>query len=571
MDFSSVFYELAATLALAAGLGLVALALRQPLIVAFIATGIIAGPDLLGIVHSVETIDVLAELGISALLFLVGLKLDLSAVRSLGRVAVATGLGQVAFTAVIGCALCLALGMDVLTAVYVAIALTFSSTIIVVKLLSDKREVNTLHGRIAIGFLIVQDIVVVIAMIVLGAIGAGSGGGEAKLDIPRVILSGALLLIGIAVFVRYAAEWLVRRIARMPDLMITFAIAWAVLLAAICDYIGLGKELGGLLAGVSLATTSFRESIASRLTSVRDFLLLFFFLALGRELHLTILGDQIPAALLLSAFVLIGNPLIVMIIMGSMGYRKRTGFLSGLTVAQISEFSLIFIAMGVTLGHVSEESVSLVTLVGLVTITLSTYMIQYSSRLYSWLEPHLSRFERREPEREPQKPRPAESKKELEAIVFGLGGYGGRIVEILSEAQINVLGVDYDPDIVRAFRSRNIPVVYGDAGDPEFPHTLPLAKARWVIIAIPPTHRSIVHGDCRRVLMGTLRETAFSGCIAVRTHEREEAERLRAAGADIILEPFTVAAGYAVELLAKIREPMKPARHTHEVEDAIHA
>lgn len=570
MDFSSVFYELAAILALAAGLGLLALTLKQPLIVAFIVTGIIAGPDVLGIIHSVDTIDALAELGISALLFLVGLKLDLSAVRSLGRVAVATGLGQVAFTAVLGCALCLALGMDVLTAIYVGIALTFSSTIIVVKLLSDKREVDALHGRIAIGFLIVQDIVVVIAMIVLGAIGAGSSGAEAKLDVPRVVMSGALLLIGVAAFVRYVAERLVRRIARMPDLMITFAIAWAVLLAAICDFIGLGKELGGLLAGVSLATTSFRESIASRLASVRDFLLLFFFLALGRELHLAILGDQIPAALLLSAFVLIGNPLIVMIIMGSMGYRKRTGFLAGLTVAQISEFSLIFIAMGVTLGHVSEESVGLVTLVGLLTITLSTYMIQYSSRLYSWLEPHLSRFERREPQREPQAARPLESNKELEAIVFGLGGYGGRIVDMLVKAKIDVLGVDYDPDIVRAFRSRNIPVVYGDAGDPEFPQTLPLSKARWVIMTMPPTRRSIVHGDCRWVLMGTLREAAFKGRIAVRSHEREEAECLRAAGADVILEPFTAAAGHAIELLGQIRETTKPVRHSRQVEDPAH-
>src|SRR5690606_30012298 len=140
--------------------------------------------------------------------------------------------------------------------------------------------------------------------------------------------------------------------------------------------------------------------IVSRLASLRDFLLLFFFIALGAQLDLRLLGDQILPAVLLSLFVLIGNPLIVMVIMGVMGYRKRTGFLAGLTVAQISEFSLIFVAMGMSLGHVAPEALGLVTLVGLVTIAMSVYMITYSHTLYAWLEPVLGLFERRIPHRE---------------------------------------------------------------------------------------------------------------------------------------------------------------------------
>jgi Kef-type K+ transport system membrane component KefB len=570
---SSVFYELAAILALAAGLGLVALALKQPLIIAFIATGVIAGPDVLGIMNSVETIDLLAEVGISALLFLVGLKLDFHLVRSLGPVVMATGLGQVVFTAVIGFALCLVLGLDVVTAIYVSVALTFSSTIIIVKLLSDKREIDMLHGRIAIGFLIVQDVVVIVAMIALSTLGASTSAHEPSLGIANVILRGVLLLVGIAMFVRYAAEPLIRRIARMPDLLITFAIAWAVVLAAVCDYAGLGKELGGLLAGVSLATTSFRESIASRLASVRDFLLLFFFLALGRALHLTMLSRQVPVALVLSTFVLIGNPLIVMIIMGMMGYRKRTGFLAGLTVAQISEFSLIFMAMGVSLGHVTEDSMGLVTLVGIITITLSTYMIQHSNRLYSRFEPYLSPFERRAREREVFELRSAASGEEPEAVVFGLGGYGGRIVDILSEVNIKVLGVDDDPDIVRAFRMRDIPVVYGDASDPALPQTLSFSRVRWVVIAMSPSDRSMVDADSRWVLMKTLREAGYHGCIAIRSNERGEMERLRAAGADVILEPLTSAASQAVEILGYVRDHRRPVRETRHSEDeeSMHA
>lgn len=165
-------------------------------------------------------------------------------------------------------------------------------------------------------------------------------------------------------FIRYVADRLLGQIARSAELLVIFAVGWAAGLAAVGDAIGFGKELGGLLAGVSLASTPYREAIVSRLASLRDFLLLFFFIALGAGLNLQGLGDELVAAAVLSVFVLVGNPLIVLAIMGAMGYRKRTGFLAGLTVAQISEFSLIFMAMGVNLGHVSESALGLVTLVG---------------------------------------------------------------------------------------------------------------------------------------------------------------------------------------------------------------
>ncbi|MDQ3035211.1 MAG: cation:proton antiporter [Myxococcota bacterium] len=547
MDHSTVFYELAGILALAAAIGLAGMLLKQPLVVAFIATGIIAGPDVLGLVHSADTIALLAEIGIAALLFLVGLKLDVQSVRSLGAVAVATGLGQVTFTAVVGFALCMALGFHPVTSVYVGVALTFSSTIIIVKLLSDKREVDSLHGRIAIGFLIVQDIVVVLAMITLSTIGVGTGGSRAGLGVGGVLGSGLLLVVVVGVFMRYLAEPLMRRIARMPELLVTFAIAWAMLFAAACDYIGLGKELGGLIAGVSLATTTYRESIASRLASLRDFLLLFFFIALGAGLRLTTLGAQVGPALLLSLFVLIGNPLIVMIIMGAMGYRKRTGLLAGLTVAQISEFSLIFMAMGVTLGHVSESSVGLVTLVGLVTITLSTYMILYSQTLYRWLEPYLGWLERRDPYREAHESAPAGEA--YDVILFGLGRYGREIAKALRATDSKILGVDFDPEAVETWRGAGLPGVYGDAGDPEFPVSLPLARARWVIIATPPLALSFAHDDSRLVVMHAVRDAGFRGRIAIRSHDSEDAEHLRTAGADVVMQPFADAAMRTAELL----------------------
>jgi len=323
---ASAFYELTAILALAAVVGFVGLFLRQPMIVSFIAVGVLAGPSGLAIVRSPEHIELLAELGVAVLLFLVGLKLDIKLIRTLGAVSLATGLGQVFFTSVIGFFIGLALGLSAVNSIYVAIALTFSSTIIIIKLLSDKKEVDSLHGRIAVGFLIVQDLVVVLAMMALSALGISTqtnSVGSGWIQIGVVLLYGATLIVLVGPFVRYLATSLVSRIAHSPELLIVFAMGWAALLAALGDHFGFSKELGGLLAGVSLASTPFREAIVARLASLRDFLLLFFFIGLGAKLDLSSLGAQIFPAFVLSVFVLIGNPLIVLTIMG-----YRPGFSS---------------------------------------------------------------------------------------------------------------------------------------------------------------------------------------------------------------------------------------------------
>ncbi|PZX49100.1 transporter (CPA2 family), partial [Cereibacter changlensis] len=476
------FAEVALLLVMAAGIGLVGALARQPLIVSFIAVGLVAGPSALDVVRSDAQIDLLSELGIAVLLFLVGIKLDVKLIRSLGVVSATTGLGQVIFTAFFGYLIGLALGLGQITSLYVAVALTFSSTIIIVKLLSDKREIDALHGQIALGFLIVQDLVVVLAMIVLSAIGIGAPdhGGQAGGSVLTVLASGLALLGAVVLFVRYAANPLTERLARAPELLVIFAMALAAMFAAVGDLVGLGKEVGGLMAGVALASTPYRETIAARLAPLRDFLLLFFFIALGATLDLSLLGANLTGAVVFSLFVLIGNPLIVLAIMGAMGYRKRTGFLAGLTVAQISEFSLIFVAMGVSLGHVGEDALGLVTMVGLVTIAASTYMITYSHQLYALFEPLLGVFERKGTPREPSEAA-AHEVGNCRIIIFGLGRFGTAIGLRLKRRGIRVLGVDFNPQAVRRWRDLGLEAEFGDAGDPEFIAELPFRGAEWML------------------------------------------------------------------------------------------
>ena len=548
------FYEIALLIGLATVLGIIGTLLRQPMIVAFIAAGLLAGPDVLNIVRSTEAVALLSQISIAVLLFLVGLKLDMTLVRNLGRVAVATGLGQVGFTSAIGFVLCLVMGFDWVTSLYVAVALTFSSTIIIVKLLSDKREVDSLHGKIALGFLIVQDLFVVFAMVVVSTMGIGApeahgGGGLGTLVI------GTLALTALAwVFIRHLADPLTRLLGRSGELLVIFAVAWAAGLAAVADLVGLGKELGGLLAGVTLASTPVRDLLGARLAALRDFLLLFFFLSLGAGMDLSTLGAQVGPAVVLSLFVLIGNPLIVLAIMGYMGYRKRTGFLAGLTVAQISEFSLIFMAMGIALGHVEAEAMGLVTLVGLVTITLSVYMITWAQQLYELCAPLLGIFERRTPFRELAEDTPGAEDRPHDVLVLGLGRFGARIAGGLRAAGLRPLGVDFNPESVRLAREAGFDAIMGDAHDPEFLAHLPLGSFSAVVSATPRITGALTEADGHAAATAALREAGFRGMIAVTVDDPAHAGRYRQIGADLVLSPFDDAAEVSVaRLLAQLR------------------
>ncbi|MEX1166415.1 MAG: cation:proton antiporter, partial [Hydrogenophaga sp.] len=285
---NSPFAEIALLLLICALIGAVFVRLRQPVLIAYIVVGVVVGPAVFGLVHAHDQIDLLAQVGVAVLLFAVGLKLDLKHIRHIGPVALATGLGQLSFTIVIGFGIVMALGRDWMEALYVAVALTFSSTIIIVKLLSDKRELDSLHGRIAVGFLIVQDLAVVVAMMTMSAMrGTGGTGGadgsETTLLNVALSLSWRLALAAVVMFVlmRWVLPVVVASMARSQELLLVFAIAWGVALAALGDWAGFSKEAGAFLAGFSLASTPYREAMNARLIGIRDFLLLFFFIDLG--------------------------------------------------------------------------------------------------------------------------------------------------------------------------------------------------------------------------------------------------------------------------------------------------
>jgi len=546
------YTEFAILLILSALIGSILVHLRQPVLIGYIIVGILVGPVVLGLVQAHDQIVLLSEMGVTVLLFTVGLKMDLIYIRNIGPVALVTGIGQLIFTIAFGFALILLIGKGYIEAIYAAVALTFSSTIIIVKLLSDKRELDSLHGRIAIGFLIVQDMAVILAMMVIGTFKGDKG-------ITAIEIAGSLALrlaaAAVVIFpmMRYVLPWLLKTISRSQELLLVFAIAWGAGLAILAELAGFSKEAGAFIAGFSFASTQYREAVNARLSGIKDFLLLFFFIELGAMLNFSVLRDELWPAVALSAFVLIGNPLIVMLIMGYMGYRKRTGFLAGLTVAQISEFSIVFVAMGISLNHIGVDVLGLITIVGLITITVSTYMIRYSQQLYEWLQPCLRFFERSQPYRELA----VESQRRYidrpDIIIFGVGRYGSRLIIKLQKAGIRVLGVDFDPETVRRLLRHNFPMRFGDAENPELLSTLPLEHTKWVVTTLPQL-------ESNRAFLNAIRQTCFRGKIAGMVRDDIQASTLKTAGVDRVVNPFNDAADYASNIfIEEIRKTASPS------------
>jgi len=514
---------IALLIGVAAGMAIIASQLKQPPLIGYLVAGILIA--LLGNFDDLESLEVFSQIGVTLLLFLVGLEMNISELPSLGKVALITGLGQIIFTSFFGFILASILGYSSLSSVYIAVSLTFSSTIIIMKLLSEKNDLGSLYGRIAIGFLLVQDLVAMLILMFLSGLEANV---MTITSVLLLILKAILLLLIVLIFSKYIFPRLIDKVASSgSELLFIVSIAWALVFSVfVSDKLGFTLEIGGFLAGLAFSTLPEHLQIASRMRPLRDFFLTIFFLFLGTKLVVGGVCGVIVPAIIFSVFVLVGNPLIVLILMGLLRYRKRTSFFAGLTVAQISEFSLILMSMGLALGHVSNSEVALVVIVGVITMTLSTYMIMGAEKLYSILDPVLI-FERKK-----TKEISLGKKTDYKDHVILIGGdrTGQEIIPLLKKAGLPFVIVDFNPKVFNKLYAENLPVIFGDITDPDILADININNARIIISTVPSPNDNFS-------LLENIRLHGVKAATIFITHEIKRALEYYNQGASMVIMP----------------------------------
>ncbi len=544
-------FELSIIIIIAAIFGILMKQFKQPFILGYLITGFIIA--YLGWIDlNKDFFKLFSELGIVFLLFLIGLEINYDSLRLVGRQSVILGIGQIIFTFIFGFLIAKVFNFDSLSSVYISIALTFSSTIIIVKLLSEKKDVSSFYGKLSIGFLLVQDLVAILILIFLAGISSGEASQNVFLNVVLAIVKG-IVLFGLIIYIgRRFLPFVFDKAAKSNELLFLISLAWLFLMVTTTKKLGFSLEIAGFLAGIALSNSSENFQISSKLKPLRDFFIMIFFIILGSSFVFSNISKIGLEILIFSLFVLIGNPLIVLILMGILGYRKRTGFLTGLTVAQISEFSLILASLGFKIGHISENVVGLITGVGIITITLSTYLILNADAIFKKIHKYLNIFERKKVLEDNL--RDLQIKKPI--ILIGAHRTGQSIA--LNINPKNLLVIDFDPDIISFLRKNNFDYIFGDISDPDVFEKANIASAKLVISTSPDFNDNMtLLEEIKKI------DSSHSPKIIVRAETEKEALILYEKGADYVILPHftvgeylgkTIAVDPDVKILEKLKE-----------------
>jgi Kef-type K+ transport system membrane component KefB len=472
----NIFVQLSLIIVLATLVASIMRLFKQPLVVGYILTGLLLTPFLLQYPQAAHTLETFSELGVAILLFIVGLHLSPYEVKSFGKGAVKVGILQILVTSGLGFLLSRVLGYPIISSMYLAAAVTFSSTIIVLKTLTDRQELEKLYGRIAIGVLLLQDLVAALLLIWIASSANGNTGAGSFL-LPFVygsLLTAALIFISLKVLPKVFDFF-----AKSKELLFLFSLAWGFGLATLFHFLGLSIEIGALIAGIALSLSPYSIEISSKLKPLRDFFVVMFFILIGSHVVISDLVKLWLPLLVLTVFVLLLKPLIIMLAMGFAGrYKKKTSFMGAISLAQISEFSLIVALLGAKVGHIGEEVLSLITLLAVISIAASTYYMMFSEKLYSRLSKYLKFIQRK------KAVTASDLFTEYDVILFGCHRAGYDFIEVFKHLGQKLLCVDFDPDLVKKLTESGINCRYGDAEDGEFLEEIGISSPKMVVSTI---------------------------------------------------------------------------------------
>ncbi|RQG91546.1 potassium transporter Kef [Natrarchaeobius halalkaliphilus] len=386
--------DFAIIIVVATAIGLIARQLGQPTIIAYIVTGVVLGPVMFDVVTDEGLVDVMAELGLGFLLFLLGMKMRFDDIREILKPITNIAIGQTVLQTALAFLIAWALGVfGTVEILVIALATVFGATPVIVKVLTDKDEITSLPGKIDVGVLIVQDIYLVVVLALFAADSLDNAGEIAQTLAVIFVMMGFIGLFSIASS-RYLLPRVFRRIADNKDVFLIVAIAWAFFFIAIAEGFDLSVEVGAFLAGISLAQLPYSKELEDRITPITDFFILVFFASIGLQIESAAsLFAYWREAIIASLVLMIGNFWIMFYLIDREDFSVETSFLGSINMVQVSEFSLVVGALAITQGYIGDDVLGYLTLMALLTMTVSTYIIAYNHAIYERVAPWFSRFE----------------------------------------------------------------------------------------------------------------------------------------------------------------------------------
>lgn len=531
-------------------------ALRQPLILGYLAAGIVLGPKIgMGIIHDETAINIISEIGLILLLFIIGLEIDLKRLFSAGRMLVLTGITQFPVCVGLGVLFFLSPAFhsnnNTFDALYLAIATSLSSTMIVVKLLYDKYELATLPGRITLGILVFQDIWAILFLSVQPTL--------ATPQIPVLLFSfikGAGLVLLSLLASRFLLSHLFAFIAKVPELLLVTSIAWCFLLSGIAGHIGLSREMGALIAGVSLSAFPYNIDVIAKVINIRDFFVTLFFVGLGLQIPLPSL-QLLGYAAAGSAFLIITRFVSTFPVLYLLGSGLRVGLLPAVNLSQMSEFSLVIASIGLSLGHICHETVSIITLVFTITSIISTYMIQYNHQLQDAIGRLLKRAGLRDLHCVDHTEVPMPSGRDI--VFLGFFREASSIFHELERqhpegnlfVEHHVKVIDFNPAVYYKLLARGVSCIYGDIANMDTLRHAHIESAKVLVCALSD---AILRGTTNEKLLVLSKRLCPQARIIVTANTIDAARSLYDRGADFVYIPRLHAAEFLAHIIIQALE-----------------
>lgn len=538
----NIFVQLAIILGISSLLGYVVVKFKLPLLIAYLVGGLLIASSAIFDPRASEVLHFLPEIGIAFVLFLVGMELDLREIKDLGKPIILAGLLQIIITTIAGATIANLLGFGMMESWYLGVGLAFSSTILVVKLLIDKKDVGALYGKLAVGILLLEDLLAVALLVFLTVSSSFLGLGlQQAFPILTLILKAALLFGLALAFSRFILPVVFKAVARQNELLFITALAWCFIFISFAIFLGFSVVIGAFLAGVALANSPFHYQIQGKVKPLREFFVALFFVYLGTRVDFTGIGKIYPLMIIFTLYTLLAKPAIFLLLLGIFGFRKHTMFQTALSLTHISEFSLIVMLVGFQLGIVSQSALTVIALSAVLSMIIASVMITHANKLYKKLSKLLSFFERKNYKHFLEKGQTDENLKGF-VIVIGARRVGGEIVKLLKREKIPQIVLDFNPHQVEALVQEKIPVLYGDMGDPEVLDGLNLQDARMVI----STSASL---EDNLLLLEELSSRRINIPVIIRADTADDARDLYKAGADFVIIPEILAGDFLVEKL----------------------